>query len=374
MSEKMHVDEEDLAELQEQYDEIMGAVCAEDVFGPLSGNSAAQLRQLTHIFKKVQAVIDPANVDDSLDVKDLAQEAWERLKQFDQSARAKIQAGVYGQRIKDERDAFVIEADKRSYFIEALLAAGEISRVYHGSCAGSDEFAGQIVAKVVNDAGDNDLMANEQQVLGMFRDSPSNQSKHLPFLLDTVLAADGRQVNIQRRLVGGYTFEQVRQHPRWKDGVPDKHMVWMLNRILSAAGFWHTLGVVHANLDPSHFLLHPQTHNVWTVGWGTASIRQAPFKVFNRDFSPPEVQDKKPPLPATDLYSIGKCMIYILGGDIKTNRMPDTVDERLQEFINWFVLESPIQRPQDAWQMHSMLENLVVDLWGPKKYRVFNMD
>jgi hypothetical protein len=84
--------------------------------------------------------------------------------------------------------------------------------------------------------------------------------------------------------------------------------------------------------------------------------------------------DKKLPLPSADIYMIGKCMIWAMGGDLETNSMPDDVEPDLQRFIQSFVLESPIQRPQDAWQLHGQLQNLVIRLWGPKRFIPFPMD
>jgi len=37
------------------------------------------------------------------------------------------------------------------------------------------------------------------------------------------------------------------------------------------------------------------------------------------------------------------------------------------------VKEDPYQRPDDCWQLLDTLEHLKVELWGEKKWRVFEM-
>ena len=70
----------------------------------------------------------------------------------------------------------------------------------------------------------------------------------------------------------------------------------------------------------------------------------------DEDFSAPEIAAKTYIPPArecdsqqdlmyleaacsADIYSIGKCMIYILGGDLKTNEMPDSVPLQIKRFL-----------------------------------------
>jgi hypothetical protein len=42
-------------------------------------------------------------------------------------------------------------------------------------------------------------------------------------------------------------------------------------------------------------------------------------------------------------------------------------------FLEFLVGESPLQRAQDAWEMHQLLNDLVVGLWGPKRFLEFEM-
>jgi len=347
----------------------MQAVCVEDVFGDLKGDKEKVNRTAKKIYYRLSMVVHP---DKNVDDKEMANEAFVRLSEFYERAQKKIQQGTYGQRIENKNDkgiGFVIKTRKQEYVISSTLAEGDLSVVYGGNCVGSDDFAGQIAVKIFGDVVDNRLAQNEIKVLELLQSEPSNQNKHLPVLLDKFKTTNGQLGTILRQ-IDGCDIYSIRE--KYKDGVDGKHMVWMLNRLLSVLGYVHSKGIIHGNIEPGHFMIRPKDHNGWLIDWCYAAVNPARsgdrFKVYNEDFSAPEVKEQKSPIPASDLYSVGKLMIYVLGGDVKTNTMPSTVEDKLQRFIKFFVRESPIQRAQDAWEMHAQLSELIIELWGPKKF------
>ena len=78
------------------------------------------------------------------------------------------------------------------------------------------------------------------------------QRKHLPVLLDRFETTDHRVGLIFRHIEESQSLYAIRERPEWRDGVYRKHMVWMLSRILSAAG---NAGVV---FDPAKTDIHMQ--------------------------------------------------------------------------------------------------------------------
>jgi hypothetical protein len=80
-------------------------------------------------------------------------------------------------------------------------------------------------------------------------------------------------------------------------------------------------------------------------------------------FLAPEVNTTGAVGPWTDIYSLGKCMIWIVGGNPHTNEMPDTVHPKIQRFLQSTVRESPGARPQDAWQLYKAQNRLKDTLW-----------
>ena len=368
-------------DLQHAYDSIVHAVCAEDIFGPvpIEGGIEDQLDKLQSSFDALAEAVDPEKYLADPDDREMAWEANEKLKVFLQKGKEKIESGLYGAgkpgRVMGKKPAF--ETSKRRYFLGQQVAEGDISTVFQGECEIGDDFAGRVVIKVVNDRQDNDLARNEIRVLELLHQQSAPQWKHVPVLLDHFITDEG-QVGIVLREFDGYDLETVREHRNWKEGVPKKHMVWMLNRVLSAIGYAHLSGIVHGNIVPTHLMIRPKDHNLMVLDWSYAAIDPSHtddgFKAFSEGFSPPEVLEKRPPLPSADIYMIGKCMIWAMGGDVERNSMPDYVEPELQRFIRGFVMESPLQRPQDAWELHGQLHHLVVRLWGPKQFIPFPMD
>ncbi len=367
------------SDLQRAYDLVWQAVCAEDVFGELLDPQAkkSQLELLEEANVRLSELTDPKAYTLPND-KELALEAKERLQQFYQIAKERIAAGIYGEKRSgtiSHRGRPTFRTEKRAYYLGQPIAEGDISTVYDGDCIMGDDFAGRVAIKIITDPADNDLAKNEVRTLKLLHGSGGAQRKHLPVLLDEFKTSDGQAGIVTRYLEDCHDFLSVKE--KYPDGIPPKHMVWMLNRLLSAIGYAHSLGIVHGNIEPSHLMIRPKDHNLFVIDWSYAAVDPKNsgdgFKVVNEQFSAPEVAKRKPPLPAADLYSIGLCMIDILGGNVEDKTMPDSVAEDLQRFLQFFCLESAQQRAQDAWQLHGQLEKLIVRLWGPKRFLAFKM-
>ena len=191
-----------------------------------------------------------------------------------------------------------------------------------------------------------------------------------------------------------FFFDLLAVKEKYKDGVDPKHMVWMLSRLLSIVGYAHSRKLIHRNIKPSNVLVRPQDHNCLLLGWECSVMD--PIKnglksyLSDEDFSAPEIAAKTYIPPArecdsqqdlmyleaacsADIYSIGKCMIYILGGDLKTNEMPDSVPLQIKRFLETFVIDSPLQRSRDAWELYGVLRKIIVSIWGPRKFLEFKM-
>ena len=352
---------------------IGSATGPEDIFGMLTG-VGDKLSEVRRLYRNLSKTVHPdRNSRRRID----ADEAFKRLSELFEKAKVRIEAGTYGSTVPDGsvEERFSIRIGEREYEISSRLAEGDLSAVYFGKTVGSD--AGKkIVVKVIDDISDNDLMQNEIRTLRKFAEHPGAQSRHLPVMLDRFRTEGGQQAVIMEFLDGYFDLTTLREMERYRAGIPEKHVAWMLTRLLSVAGFVHSRGIIHSNIDPSHIMLRPRDHNLALIDWSYAITNQKAgerFKVLNEDFSPPEAAEGKPPLPSSDLYSIGKCMIYALGGDAKTSRMPSRTNPKFARFIEFFVRESPIQRAQDAWEMYGQLSQLRTELWGPPRFLEFEI-
>lgn len=355
---------------------VMGADCPEKIFG-----SSANPDSIKKIYRQLARVLHPDLYHGRAEEKVIAEESFKKLNDFYERAQERFESKTYGdcaagENANSQQSDFIIKTRKAEYHVESAIAQGDLSTVYGAYFIDEKGVKNNVVVKVIDDPADNDLAQNEIRVLRMINEETGSQKKHLPVLIDQFRTSDG-QIGIVLRRIEGHDLRSVRENERYRQGVPQKHAVWMLNRLLSVLGYVHSKGIVHGNIEPAHLMIRPKDHNLFLIDWSYAIVNPAEtgdgFKVFTEDFSAPEVKDKKPPLPASDLYSVGKCMVYVLGGDLKTNKMPPSVDVRLQRFIQFFVRESPLQRVQDAWEMHGQLMKLIEELWGPRRFLEFEI-
>ncbi len=278
---------------------------------------------------------------------------------------------------ESEKLDWVITIKNREYHVNKVIGEGDLSMIYEGYFANESESI-NIIVKVIKEEIDNKFANNEIKILNaLFAEENQNQV-HLPKFLDRFKTKE-KTVGIILQKFEGFNLNQIREHPLYVSGVPDYHAAWMLCRILAAVGYAHSKGIFHCNIEPAHILIkpvdlltnHKDDHNACLIDWSYASINKAGFRAVNDDYSAPEVQKKDEPKESSDMYSIGKCMIYLLGGNLEDNSLPDTVDPRFQRFIENFLISSPIQRARDAWDMAKKLYELRKEIWGDIGFQVF---
>lgn len=276
--------------------------------------------------------------------------------------------------VSGDSSTTTIEVNGKTYRIDGFLAQGDISAVYSGYML-DDSKRVDIVIKIIDEPIDNDLAQNEARILQEFWREPAAQHKHLPTLVDRFLTQGGRQALVLSRF-DGYDLNFIRDEA-FPQGVPLRHAGWVLARALSVAGFAHSKGIVHGNIEPAHLLVRPRDHNVCLVDWSYAILKPVEtgegFKAVNDEFSAPEVAEKGAPTPAADLYSLGKCLVYLLGGNTATDELPEEVDERFARFLRFMTLKSAGGRAQDAWELYRQLAELRREIHGKLKFETFGI-
>lgn len=371
------------SDLEEAYNLITTAVCAEDIFGRLfdrENRSKAPLDVLQSRYDSLARKVDPEQFKSSPEDKELAADARSRLEESFEKAKSLLETGFYGAARNGSRriiGGLKFRTAKRSYEIDtgSPIAEGTISTVFGGNCLIGDSLAGSIAVKIADDEKYNDLLWREKRALAKLHAANGVQRKHLPILLDQFQISDGRAGLIFRHLDGCLTLSQMRDRYRGSLEEKQKHMAWMFNRLLSAVGYAHSQGVVHENIEPESLMFRLKDHNLFLIDWAFAAIEPRKtgdgFRISNPYYSPPEEKEKGQPIPASDMYSIGKCMIFFLDGDLETDELPDYVEEELGDLLRYCVMKSKHQRAQDAWQMHGMLKRIVEKLWGPRKFLAY---
>lgn len=241
---------------------------------------------------------------------------------------------------------------------------------YPGVLEKDGRVVGLITVKRAKTLEASRLLVNESRVLSVLHGEQVPQWKHLPQVFDQFEASG--LVGVCLRQTHGVTLKGVRDHRLHREGLDQRHMVWMIDRALSALGFVHRQGVVHGALSPEHLLIQPNYHNVILTDWVGAVVH--PARSFERvdpvttprAFVAPEVLSGGTVGPWTDLYSLGKCMIWALGGDPDSNETPDSLAEPLKFALQRLVAERRELRGSDAWEVYREFAEIKDSLWKRK--------
>lgn len=216
------------------------------------------------------------------------------------------------------------------------------------------------IIKIARSPKDNDLMDREKAALNCLWNQKvmDNFKKYLP-QMHAATKASGRRVNIIHEEAGYHSLQDI---ANMMSGTIDyRHIVWMVNRVLSVLGFIHRSGVVHGAVLANHMLFQPEEHGLKLVDWCYSSLAGQHTPAIVRDYSslyPPEVLKKRPAGPWTDIYMLMKTI----------NRVTGNVPKRFRDLIQWCVAESPSARPDDAWKIQDMWIGLAKEEYGKPKY------
>ncbi len=267
----------------------------------------------------------------------------------------------------------LLSTPKGDYYRFEFLAEGAIARLYRADFR--ERANGRqrpVVLKIAREAADGPRMQNEVITLRELQRDPGAHGKHLPEVVEPFRTAEGNAGTVLEAL-DGLTVTQLRA--RFPDGIPHRHALWIFRRGLSILGYAHSRGILHGNLRPEHLLVRPADHNVWLLDWTCAVVRPAEtgqgFHVADPVYGPPEAHRGQPPIPPSDLYALGKVMVYAFGGDPERETIPQAVPEPLERFTRFFLKPSAVQRPQDAWELYHTLEKIRDDLYGPHRFVEF---
>lgn len=360
------------SELARVYEAVTQAVCPEDVFGVLTGPDEGEA--LAAVFRQMARGCHPDRFNGDPEARELAQEAFQKLNDMRERAERKLARKTYGEREAPSDDAPAsgfteIETAKHRYRISTTpLAEGDLCYVFRGTVAGGEGDPARIVVKVAKEPADNDLVRNEIRVLTRLWLDLGSGGKHLPVLLDQ-FKTEGKQALVLREIDAHDIPTILEKYPA---GIDPAHVGWILHRLLSVLGFAHSKGIVHCNVEPAHVMVRPRDHNVFLIDWSYAAVEPARtgegFRTVNELYSPPEAAERKPPVPASDLYSAAKCMVELLGGNPETGTVPPSVPDRLKRYLDFMLITAPRMRAQDAWEMHRELSQLRQDVFGHRGF------
>jgi serine/threonine protein kinase len=222
------------------------------------------------------------------------------------------------------------------------------------------------------------LLDLERKTLGKLLRAAGDTTyrQYLPALVESFPTTGSfpRRVNVFRFQPGWYTLEQVHEQ---RPALGGRHLAWIFNRLLTILGFIHRQDVLHGAVLPSHVLIHPASHGLQLVGWGQSvvkgqRIRTVPTRFL--DWYPPEVLDKEPAGPATDLFLAARCVAFLAGDHPGTNELPASVPLPMQRFFSTCLLEKARMRPDDAWALFEDFQKLLLQLYGPPHFHELTLN
>ncbi len=368
--------------VHELYEDLQQAVKPEDIFGSFNEtfDLSVQGSLLEEKYRELLAIVDVTKYADLYD-QAVAEAAKIILDKYYVQAKEWIAIAGYGEArhvvtsVRSGQEKF--QTERGEYILGEAFVQGDHATLYEGEYVRNNE-AVRVAIKITDSAANNSLITREARTLEAFYEDPADEIKHFPILLDQFQTDDGRSGLVFRYADNCFDLYTVRENFRYKNGVHRKHMVWMLNRALSALTYAHAYERLHGNIEPSHLMIRPRDHNMFLVGWGHSIFAPKKtgenFSVYNSEFSAPEVKERGVALRSADIYSLGMCMVYILGGNVAAKTIPDDVEDELANFLGSMILESPFQRAQSALVLKKQLNAMIVRLWGPKKFLVFEMD
>jgi predicted Ser/Thr protein kinase len=269
------------------------------------------------------------------------------------------------------RVEFAVKTEKATYQVTTTLAQGDLSTVYGGHVRGSSPPMA-VAVKIADQTSDNDLLQHEARVLGMLTAEAGGPVIHFVPPRDQFRTGDGRLGSVFDHLDGfDLTAVRDRCRARGEPGLPPRHLVWVLRRAFAALGWAHKHGILHGNVDPAHILVRPHDHMLWLVDWCWAVVNPAQtgqgWKALNETYCAPEVRERGRPTPASDLYSLGKVAIHLVGGDPASKTLPD-MDARLARFLRFLTVESQGGRAQDAWELYLQINKIREQIWGAHEF------
>jgi hypothetical protein len=261
-----------------------------------------------------------------------------------------------------ERDGQLLTTKRATYRIGALVATGDIARLYavDGDAA---------LLKLPSRPGDNDLMEAEATALStLWADGDPKFRAYAPRLLESFTHEDAdrarRTATIVARQRGFVSLAEV--HAAHPAGLDPRDVAWMWRRLLTGLGWAHRAGLVHGAVLPEHVLIHPGEHGLVLVDWCYAVPAGATIPALvarHRAAYPSEVTGRQPATAATDIFMATGLMLRL----IRDPPVP------LRRFARGCRYDKPRMRPQDAWHLLAEFDELLDDLYGPRRFRPFAM-
>ncbi|MBG0826523.1 molecular chaperone DnaJ [Planomonospora sp. ID67723] len=262
----------------------------------------------------------------------------------------------------------VITTRRGTYRIGGVFRRGATAVLY--------ESGGDTLLKLPLRPADNDLMRREAEALRTVeREGDPRLLPYVPRLVESFrYRSDGaeRQANVVSRAPDG--FLTLAEIARRRSPLDPRDAAWIWRRLLVAIGTAHRAGVVHGAVFGHHVLVHPIEHGLILVDWSQSVPLGTPLTALvsrHRDDYPPGVFTGEPAAEALDIRLATRCVAALMG--VRAGAGATAGTGRVPSRMRAFVRGSMLSPPRDAWRLLEELDELLGDLYGPRKYRPLDL-
>lgn len=341
---------------QEIYNMIVRAKRPIDLFKEVTSIKELK-KKYTELAKKIHP--DTAKANEQY----ISSQGFMLLHTLYEQGQKELEDGIYdvtelSQLYKSQTPLFDLNVKGKVYKFYENIYNGEISDIYKGLC--DDDV---ICLKVALDETDNDLLKKEYETLMKY----SHTS--MPIARD-YLKINGLSAILMDEMKGENLESIMERHP---NGLHPQHIMWIMERLFSVIGYLHSNFIIHENIIPENIIINTQNHNVAIMGFSfhisDANKDDKHYMIANDKFAAPEVNKTTRVLPQSDIYSLGKLAIYMLGGSTITNGMPMSVPSEIRTFIRKMVKTDVNKRPNDAWKLWDEWRNIRTKLYGNDRFQ-----
>jgi len=198
----------------------------------------------------------------------------------------------------------------------------------------------------------------------------------IPAMRDIIEMPDG-SLAIVMSFIPGPTLQQIREQPMYEEGIDPEHVAWITERVLNILKYLHFNGVVNGDVKPSNIIVQPESHHVALVDYGLSILRPKSgdkAKGCTPLYASPEHEDGLPLIPESDLFSLGKTMIFALGGDPGRVKVPGDTPRSMCEFIKNLIRNDPNDRPNwDKIDLCDVMQEIRMKDFGRKSSNMKEM-
>ena len=322
-----------------------------DVFGNVSE------KEIKKKYKEYAKITHPDLVGASKS--ELATKCIKLLNEFYEKALKELEDNIYyltelKEIYKMKEPLFDITIKNKTFSFYDAIREGDVAVCYYGLNEEDEE----IILKYPIDTNDSDLIDKEYSLL--------NRLDHISIpKVNKKIVIDGRSCIIMPKVNGISLYDVITNY----NAISDRHVAWMLERMLSTIGYLHYNKIIHGNIKPENLIVDVNTHNVtlvdYTLSIIDANASGAKYAIINEDYSPKYVLDNHAVIPHVDIYAVGKIAVELLGGDIKSNGMPISSSANLRNFIRKMInVEN-----NDAWALWDELIKLRNEDFGTSRFQ-----